>query len=47
MTRIKNAWLVLIGRYNAYDPITQKVYSTMTHFISRYSNKPRVKKVQT
>ncbi len=35
MTRIINALLVLIGKYRAYNP--------KTHFISRYSNKPRVK----
>jgi hypothetical protein len=35
MTRIKNALLVLFGAWKAYNP--------KTHFISRYSNKPRVK----
>lgn len=38
MTRIKNAILVLIGRYRAYDP--------KKYFISRYSNKPRARKVK-
>lgn len=38
MTRIIKAFLVLIGRYKAYDP--------KKYFISRYSDKPRAKKVK-
>lgn len=38
MTRIKNALLVLIGRYKVYNP--------KTHFISRYSVKSRARKVK-
>jgi hypothetical protein len=41
MKHIKDAWLVLIGRYSAYDPITDKIYNHKTHFISRYSGQER------
>jgi hypothetical protein len=38
MKRIKDAILVLLGAREAYNP--------KTHFRSRYSNKPRARKVK-